>query len=159
MELLFALLAGLPLDSQLTADGLGPLRIGMPLASVNRILQHPIVPTPKALRVAANCDYRNLEEAPGVSLVFIDGKLARIDVTGGPTSTGHGIRVGAPLAQAQEKYPAAVTEKLDYVDDGVNLMVASPQSPNALSLQFESPGLTRMVAGRKQAVRYAEGCD
>lgn len=168
MKLVFAILmtlpcipalAALPPGSRLTANGLGPLKIGMPLKSVNRLLEHPVVPTRADLRAVANCDYQNLPEAPGVSLVFIDDKLARIDITSGPTSSDRGIRLGDALSLVKEKYPDGKAQVLDHVADGVDLSVASPLSPNALSLQFETTRLTRMIAGRKRAVQFTEGCD
>jgi hypothetical protein len=151
--------AGIPPASLLSADGLGPLRIGMTLKSVNGILKQPLVPSDKALRAVANCDYQDLPEAPGVALVFVDGRLARIDVSGGNTASDRGIRLGATLAEVREKYPEGLKATLDFVDDGISLTAAAPGSPNALSLQFETARLTRMVAGRRKAVRYAEGCN
>jgi hypothetical protein len=154
-----ALLAqAVPRDSRLHANGLGRLKIGMSLSQVNHLLSRKITPTPVALRADPRCDYQALPQAPGVAVVFIDGRLERIDISSADFADENGIKIGDALNEVAGKLPASKREPLDFMPEGTSMVIERSDHANGLSYQFEGRSLTRMIAGDKKVMRYAEGC-
>ncbi|UGQ46397.1 hypothetical protein [Massilia endophytica] len=143
----------------LNADGLGPVRIGMHVAEVNRVLPATITPSPVGARVTPDCDYQNIPSYPGLSLVFIDDKVARIDVTAPGIRSINGTEVGQRERDVASRLPEGKWEKLDHVDSGKSLLVTKPGQHHALSFQFEDQRLVRIIAGSHPVIDYAEGCE
>ena len=150
--------AAAPSPLQLGPDGLGGFRIGMALADVNLRLKQAIVPTAVELRATANCDYNAVADLPGVAFLFIDDKLARIDVDSPRIPAMQGIHIGDSADAIGRKFPRARREPLDFVEGGFALVLEQTTGANAVSLQFEGNKLTHLLAGDKRAIRYAEGC-
>ncbi len=147
-----------PPTTDLTANGLGKIQIGMRIEQVNHTLAHPIVPNKVALRASATCDYNPLPDFPGVSLLFNDKVLTRIDVETNKFQFPPGITVGDLQAYVEKKVPHAKREPLDHVPDGMSYVLEDAQSPNGVSLQFEHGKLARIIVGDKRKLRIAEGC-
>jgi hypothetical protein len=149
----------IPPGSALRADGLGKLKIGMSLASANRVLAQKIKPTPPSLRANPRCDYQALAEAPGVAVAFVEGRLARIDVSKPGIADERGIRLGDRLEEAAAKLPDSKKESLDHDPEGTSLVSEAAGSRNGLRYQFEEGKLTLMIAGDRKVIRFSEGCD
>jgi hypothetical protein len=143
----------------LGASGFGPFTVGMPLAAVNAHLNTKIVPTPPRLRANPVCDYVPVRDFPGVSFVFVDDRLARIDVARRGYRSADGVAVGDRQDEATRRLAGAKREPLDHVPAGVALVRESDGQPNALGYQFYGGRLRRMVAGGRRVIRYAEGCE
>lgn len=143
----------------LNASGFGPFTIGMPLASANGHLHTKIVPTPERLRANPVCDYVPVRDFPGVAFVFIDGRLARIDVARRGYRSMDGVAVGDRQDGAMSRLKDARRESLDHVPGGFTLVREKGAQPNALAYQFYGGSVKRMIAGDKRVIRYAEGCE
>jgi hypothetical protein len=148
-----------PPHSHLRADGLGKLKIGMPLARVNGLLTKKIVSTPPALRLSPRCDYQALPQTPGVALAFLDGRLARVDISKPGISDEHGIKIGDTLEEAAAKLPDSKRESFDDDPGGISLVSEPGDGPNGMRYQFENSKLMLMIAGDRKVMRFAEGCD
>ena len=151
-------------------DGVGPIRIGMPLADASRLLgEHLAVSESVA---GSTCAYATPRSGPGgLSFMLDDRVIVRIDVTGGAMRTTHGIAVGSAEAQVLEAY-AHSTEVMPhkYDAEGHYVVVKSPGSGRRnlgpggerrkLRYVFEtSRGIvTKFRAGALPAVGYVEGC-
>lgn len=143
----------------LSASGFGPFTFGMPLASANRLLRTKIVATPERLRANPVCDYVPVLDFPGVNFVFIGDRLARIDVARRGYRSTDDVSVGDKQEDAMRRLKDARREPLDHVPDGFTLVREAAAQPNAIGYQFHNGRLKRMIAGGKQVIRYAEGCE
>ena len=139
-------------------NGLGNFKIGMSLDDINQQLRHKIVLTPVDLRPTENCDYTNLQDLPGVAMLFVDERLLRIDVESKKIVYHGYIVVGMPKTVVAKKLRAFKEEAQDYIPDGVSFVVEDSTGPNAISFQFDDNKLSRMIIGNKTAIRYAEAC-
>jgi hypothetical protein len=142
----------------LTADGLGPFIIGMSLAEANQHLREKVVPHEVSTRATPNCDYNEIPELRGVAFVFIDKRLMRIDVTTPDWKYDGAIVVGMDKDTFLHRVKHALPEPLDHVPEGLSYVAESRSSRHAVSFQFEGDRLSRMIAGDKKIIRYAEGC-
>jgi hypothetical protein len=100
-----------------------------------------------------------VRDFPGVSFVFIDDRLARIDVARRGYRSSDGVAVGDKQDDAMRRLQGARREPLDHVPEGVALVRDTADQPNAIGYQFYGGALKRMIAGDKRVIRYAEGCE
>jgi len=147
--------SGLPL----TVDGLGEFRFGMKLDDINALLPRKLESTRPELRAVPNCEYIRAPSIRGVSFVFVDDQLARIDVDAPGIRSIEGIEVGDRLENVLPRLSAARQEPLDHVPEGVVYVLESARQPTAISFQFDNGRLVRMISGDKKVIRYSEGCD
>jgi hypothetical protein len=137
--------------------GTGPLEPGMSLA-------HAIVLTEGdfwQVDGTVACSYFRAARAPGVTFVFLNRYLARIDVDSGPSLTEEGVRIGSTEAQVQTAYPGRITVTSNEAVNG-RFLVASPASAQdtALRIVFETDGkrVRRFRTGVRPVVEWIEGC-
>jgi hypothetical protein len=143
----------------LTANRLGPFKIGMTMAEVNTHLTHKLVAGKPDLRATQGCDYINVNDLAGTSFVFINDRLVRIDLDAPGIKSRQGLEVGENLHDALPELRDAKREPLDHVPDGSSFVIETPQQRNAMSFQFEHGRLVRIIAGDKKVIRFSEGCD
>jgi hypothetical protein len=150
------LLATLPLASHLFAaapsprhrvrfDGVGRLRIGMEEPALRKELG-------AALRIEARDSgvYAGWGD-PFLGLLLVDGRLARIDVTGGPWRTVGGARVGSLETEIRAIFKQRLEVKPHSYDPrGHLLLVAGKQH----ALVFETDGdiVTALRAGVRETL-------
>lgn len=146
----------------LTLDGLGPLRIGMTLAQVQRVLNDDAVGLRKV--PDTRCAIGVPQSAPqGLSLMFQDGRLVRVDVKApAGTATRSGIRVGDPEARVHRLYPGRISVVPHPQDKAGHYLVFTPRDradANRL-LMFETDGrqVTSFRAGLREAVQLTRSC-
>lgn len=146
-------------DWTVTAKGIGPVRAGMTLAEVGEVLGAPVSqPHP-----GASCDYAFPPALPpGVALMVVDGRVARIDVDSASVRTAEGAHIGDTEAEIQAAYAGRVeVQPHKYVGSG-HYLVVTPRAPadSAYRLIFETDGrvVTRFRAGLLPQVRWIEGC-
>lgn len=141
-----------------TEAGFGPVRAGMTVAEADRALggRLDVPPTPEA------CDYARLRDGPeGVSWMVVDGRVARVDVSGGTIATDRGARVGDSEERVRALYAGRVETQPHRYTDG-HYLVVTPAEPGdrAFRLLFETDGevVTRYRAGTLPEVAWVEGC-
>jgi hypothetical protein len=152
-------------DWTVSLRGAGPVRIGMSVTLVRRILgdakarlsgNEPDVPL-------TECAYLLSKRIPeGLGFMFANGRVVRIDVYEGSTRTSAGARIGDSEDRIKRLYPSHLTtEPHRYVDDGHYLYY----SPNITSGQkvrivFETDGqtVTSFRVGTLEATALVEGC-
>jgi hypothetical protein len=156
-----ALPAG-PNDVGVTPRGLGPLRIGLPLAAADSALGGTLG-EPAGAAPGSTCAYVPWAGAPpGVRVMVEEGVIARIDVDSVGAATDAGVRVGDPEARVREAYAGRVTETPHKYVPGARYLTVVPSAAadSAYRLVFETDGarVTRYRAGRRPPVEYVEGC-
>ncbi len=103
------------------------------------------------------CVYAKAPEAPGLLIMLVDGKVARIDVIEPSVATAAGARVGDAEARIHELYSGRTRVEPHKYTDGHYLVVdAAP----GRRLVFETDGtrVTRYRAGAIPQVDWVEGC-
>jgi hypothetical protein len=150
-------------SSQVTLNGLGPLLIGMTVPEASAAVGVPIDVSEIS---DVDCEYGTPAGAPeGLALMFLSGRLARIDV-GSPATiaTRSGVRVGSTETDVQRAYPGQIAvEPHPYDFDGtLHYLVFTPRNPGDADrlLIFETDGnaVTSYRAGAREAVELVDGC-
>ncbi len=159
--------------SALTAEGWGPLRIGMSLEEVEDTLGSDSNPDAVGGPEPEACDIFHPEDAPESMMVMIqDGALSRITLSGeSEVQTGEGIGLGDPASAVETAYgddavtapdaylePPARTytvwtkggdESAPYIDD--------PAARGVRYLVDQSETVTHIHAG-DDSIQLVEGC-
>ena len=142
-----------------TMGGLGPIRIGMSEAALERALRTRLPETQDAeedecRQVEAGPDF------PGTSVMLLNGRVARIDVSERGFFTLSGAAVGDTQASVQRRYGRRIhaSTHADGVDDSKFLTMLS--SDRSLGIRFETDGerVTSYYVGTARAVQFPEGC-
>ena len=146
-------------DFRATMGGLGPIRIGMSASALERVL---------GTRLPETQDYsedacRQVEAGPnwpGTSVMLVDGRVARIDVSQRGFFTLSGAAVGDTEASVRRRYGRRIMESthLEGVDDSKYLTMFS--ADRSLGIRFETDGerITSYYFGNARAVQFPEGC-
>lgn len=146
-------LAKLSASAKLKPSGLGPLKVGMSEAEVERALgrsirQHKLGPCGTAVikQRRNGVDY----------LMFTNNVLRRATVSVSEYETAKGIRVGSPERAIKQAYAKAKRSPHVYDSNGSYFDVKYGNR----SLRFETDGskVTAMHGGRSREVSYVEGC-
>jgi hypothetical protein len=137
-------------------DGIGPLRVGVPLAAASRTLG-------ESLRVSqAGCDHVDPRTVPeGVLLMVIDDTVARVEIDSVGIRTAEGAQVGDSESRVLELYGArARIEPHKYTYPDGHYVVVTPPGDTLHRIIFETlkGRVTRYRAGRVPAVQLVEGC-
>ena len=142
-----------------TPDGVGPIRIGTTLASLNAVLGEQLKP---AYDVNPECDYIDPDALPpGIALMVVQDTIVRIDVDTTGIATAEGAMVGDTEARILALYAGRVeVQPHKYTGPvGHYLVVKSPADTMRL-LIFETDGrrVLNYRAGIRPPVEYIEGC-
>lgn len=144
--------------------GLGALRIGMSLGAVRDALGDRAASLeglePNSVD---NCSYlRSRALPPGIGLMFMQGRLVRIDVDeGGDTRTASGIGIGSTEDDVRRVYGNRISAEPHKYIDGHYLIYTPIDDPDrGLSMRFETDGRVVITyrTGRADAVQLVEGC-
>jgi hypothetical protein len=134
--------------------GLGPVRIGMKVAAVERVTGH------KMILVSGehpSCRLWRLRGAPnGLSLMVARGRLARVEAYRGRWRSSRGIRIGDRARKVTRRHPGVRSRPHPYVMRGRYLIAGARRR-----MIFETgPGgrVTSFRGGRAREVAYIEGC-
>jgi hypothetical protein len=142
-------------------DGIGPLATGMSFDAANSALHGILRRTPAANNPWPACDYIQVPDHPGLALLFIDDKLARIEVTGASRlATSAGLRIGMPTAAVRRAYPGVAVEPEAYDHEMHYLTVHAPDGEHALRFVTGHDGrIQYFYTGDWSAVQLVEYCD
>jgi len=158
---------GNPTPTTWTVDefGIGGLRAGMTVPEAARMVGGSFAASASGAE-GSSCTYAVWREAPsGVTVMIVDGLVARVDVTRNSTvATSKGARIGDSEARILELYKGrtAVTPH-KYVEGAHYITVTPPAAAGEdrdYRLVFETDGkrVTRYRGGKQPAVEYVEGC-
>lgn len=160
-----------PAGDVITAEGFGPLRIGMSRAEVAAALGEDSQPDAVGGPDPATCDEFRPAKAPEGLLVMIEnGVLTRVSVVRNPAiKSDRGFGVGDTAAAVKAAYgPRALSSPHKYQDapaEYVTVWSAGGgadyvQDPNARGLVYEigSDGRVLAVRGGGPSIQYVEGC-
>lgn len=138
--------------------GYGPIRIGMSIDEAVEALDGA-VDVPEEL---GGCDYIFPRGWPeGISVMVVDGRVVRIDVSQGQVLTAEGAGIGTTEQEIVEIYPGQVEVRPHKYTDG-NYLVVRPAGPLGAEhrIVFETDGsvVERYRVGVLPAVEWVEGC-
>jgi hypothetical protein len=141
---------------KLDRDGFGPLKIGMDFAAARRVTGKRLTPTPPP-QGNPQCDQMLLPGHPGVSLMFVDGSLQRVDVYRAGIRTTRGIATGDSLRSVRRAYPRLTATPHKYAS-GEHYLTAGPDRDRALRFETDKGKIKRIYGGRWQEVQLVESC-
>jgi hypothetical protein len=160
---------GLP---PLTAEGWGPLRIGMTLAEVTAALGPDSDPQAVGGPDPESCDQFRPARAPEGMLVMIeDGRLTSITlIDGSKVKTDRGLGLGISPAAVRAAYgPALQASPHKYEDAPAEYLTVWAKGgapadrippPNSRGIQYEVKGDGKVgaISGGGPSITYVEGC-
>ena len=140
-------------------DGFGPVKVGISLAALNRIL-HTSFSAPSDPDEHA-CFYVDVPKQAGVALMILNGRVARVDVNDNiKIITVEGIHVGDSENRALQAYGKRVkVTPHAYVTGGHYLTIFSSDKKYGIRYESEDGAITRYYAGTAQAISFIEGCE
>ncbi|MCS6625267.1 hypothetical protein N0B44_20355 [Roseibacterium beibuensis] len=152
---------------KLTAQGFGPLRIGMTRAEVEAALGPDADPEAVGGPDPDSCDMFRPERAPEGLLVMIeDGVLTSVWLSRNTAvETDRALNIGDTAAEVKRVYGAAAeVEPHKYVEAPAEYITvwstADHQSAAARGLKYEigMDGRVQTIAGGGPSIQYVEGC-
>jgi hypothetical protein len=152
----------LTIQSRLSINGLGPVKINMTVAEASGVAGTPIVPfQPNPNRV---CDYYKPANGPeGVTFMVSSGRITTVEIETNKIVTVHGAKIDDSESLIKSLYPGQIqTTRLANSEKGKSWSVQpSSFAEKNLRLLFVSTNglaVTRMIAGKVPEVNYIEGC-
>ena len=149
--------AAAPADDAVTLQGIGPLRIGLPLAELrSRFAATPeYEPDPEM-----NCSYWEAPAFPGLAMMVVDDQLVRIDVNDARWRTRSGARIGMGEREIRAMYGAQMrVEPHPYTDpQGKYLVYEARDEPYGLIFETDNGRIISYRVGRWDNVQWIEGC-
>ncbi|MBW4331343.1 hypothetical protein KY084_10710 [Stakelama sp. CBK3Z-3] len=157
----------------LLPTGWGPLRIGMTKAAVSAALGPDSNPDDVNGPDPASCEiYRPADAPQGMTVMLVDGRLARITLArGSDVKTSTGIGIGSPVSAIGRAYGArAKSSPHQYADAPAEYRTvwstgggggqAYVQDPSARGIRFEvnEEGRVQFIHAGGPAIQYVEGC-
>jgi len=152
---------------KLTAQGYGPLRIGMTMAEIEAAMGPDSDPNAVGGPDPASCDMFRPARAPeGLMVMVENGVLTSVWVSRNTeVETDRALNVGDPAAEVKRVYgDAAVVTPHKYVPTPAEYITvwttSDRQGPNARGLTYEigSDGRVESIAGGGPSIQYVEGC-
>lgn len=147
-------------DLSLNEDGLGQIQIGMDLddaVNMGLLNENP--------EMKPQCDFVfpavGAGIPDGVSVMVVNGKVARIDVDTGSVTTEDGAKIGDSEAKLQSIYDGDLkVEPHKYIDGGHYMTVMGDSASAGKAIVFETDGknVTAFRAGRLPEVKWVDGC-
>ena len=161
-----------PVDSNaVTAEGWGPLRVGMTIPEITAALGPDADPNAVGGADPASCDEFRPERAPeNLRVMVVDGRLARISLSEGSTlKTDRGFGVGDSAASIKTAYGTAATvtphkyqsAPAEYITAWTGAAPADMDpAPTARGIVYEigANGNVMAIHAGGPAIRYVEGC-
>lgn len=163
----------LPAAAVLTAEGFGPLRIGMSRAEVVKALGEDSDPEAVGGPDPESCDMFRPERAPEGMLVMIEeGRLTSLAlIDGSKVRTDRGLSLGATAAQVGAAYGKALrASPHKYEEAPARYLTAwakdaprderSRVAPTARGIRYEigAKGTVQSISAGGPSIEYVEGC-
>ena len=155
-----AFLAGA--DWTLYLNHAGPVKIGMTVEEARKAIGDPSAKLESPGDSADSCGYLSSKKLPdGVGLMFVERRLARIDVTKRGIRTASGAQVGDSEDSILKLYSGHIhIDQHHYIDGHYVRYIPTSAADRSYELLFETDGkkVLEFRAGQKEAVGYVEGC-
>jgi|GEM_PF-818358 len=136
-----------------TAAGLGPLRAGQTIAEANAAVGGGFSGS------TANCTYAVWPKAPaGVAVMLANGRVARVEVRSGSTTTAAGARIGDSEARINSLYAGRVTSAPHKYNQGGHYLTVTGGGSNRIVFETDGSSVTNYRAGRTPEVEQVERC-
>lgn len=159
-------------SNAVTAEGWGPLRIGMTLAEVTTALGPDAEPNAVGGADPTACDQFRPERAPdGMLLMVEQGRLSRISlIRASPLKTDRGFGLGDSAAAIKTAYgAAAVATPHKYQDAPSEYVTAwsgaapapntvAPDTARGIVYEIGGEGTVTAIHAGGPAIQYVEGC-
>jgi hypothetical protein len=157
--LVVAVAAQASTEYRATMAGIGPIRIGMSAAALERVLGTKLPETQDQEEDAC----RTVEAGPdwpGTSVLLLDGRVARIDVSQRGIFTLSGAAVGDTQASVLKRYNGriSVSTSAEGVDDSKYLTMLSSDRSHGIRFETDGERITQYYVGVTYAVQHSEGC-
>ena len=159
--LIFVLISGIGVCSPdrawvVTENGAGPLRIGMSLAKINKLLnQNFSLPEDKEEQ---SCFYVDSPEHPGMAFMIMNGRLARIDVSSSGIFTSAGVQVGDSEERTLKAYGGRMQVEPHHYTEGHYLTTKSATGHNGIRFETDEGKIVVFYAGSHSTIQLVEGC-
>ena len=142
-----------PKDLVLSAQAVGPITFGTPLAQVETSMG-------QAMRLDQTddpeCSFVAFKALPKVRLMVEKGVITRADVDNDIANTS-GIRVGDTVDQVKQKHANVKIEAHEFVAGG-HILTVPGEGKTAMVLESDGTKVTHIRAGLQPSVSYSEGC-
>jgi hypothetical protein len=141
-------------------SGIGPIRIGMSERQLEDALQTRLPET----QDASEDSCRQVEAGPrwpGTSVMLLDGRVARIDVTKRGIETLSGAAVGDLVSKVHALYGGRLRARDHDFGSGEGMQYLTMFShDHHYGIRFETDGerITEYYVGTGEAVQFIEGC-
>lgn len=143
----------------------GPVRIGMPLAEVRRVLGNPQARLETSMpgQSPEECSYVRSSALPeGIGVMFAGGRVVRIDVFGPNIRTASGAGIGDTEEKIKSLYPDRISVgPHKYEPEGHYLkFLPADAADQGYGIIFETDGkkVTSFRTGTRTAIALVEGC-
>lgn len=139
----------------LSFEAFGPVKIGMKLGEAEEAL---------GARLGGDdttepCHYgANEDVLPGVSFMFVDGRIVRIDVSSGSHKSAGGAHLGMTENELKRLHPRIEVKPHEYVPEGHYFVLTSPDGQYGIVFETDGKAVTRFRGGRREPVSWVEGC-
>ncbi len=150
---------------QLSEMGIGPVKVGMSPAEAATALGAEFAgDRPAEPGVPDACEYaRSAALPPGVMVMLIGGRVARVEVDSGATATAAGARIGDAEARVRELYRGRELRVQPHKYEAGQYLTVLPGAPrdtlHRIVFETDSAGtVKRFRGGVVPAVEYVEGC-
>lgn len=153
--------------NKLTANGFGPLHVGMTVAEIEAAMGPDSEPDAVGGPDPESCDMFHPSRAPaGLSVMVSNGVLTSIWVGGESTvETDRALNIGDTAAEVKRVYgTAALVTPHKYQEAPAEYVTvwstADHSSPAARGLKYEigADGKVQAIAGGGPSIEYVEGC-
>ncbi len=155
----------------LTAEGLGPVRIGMTTAEVAAAWGADSQPDAVGGPEPATCDQFHPAGAPaGVNVMIQDGRLTRISlINDSPIKTDRGFGLGdralaikqayggAIIAEPHKYAPAPAEDLISWAKGGSTAYVEDPTA-RGVRYEIDEQGLVGQIHAGDPSIQLVEGC-
>ena len=145
-------------DWTLRFDGIGPLKVGMTFDQAKASLRQRLERTPEDLRPNDHCDEIEVPGHAETALMFIDDKLARVDVWHVGARLHGGVVIGGAERSLMRAYAKASKSPGFYDDSQTEWTLPSADGRMAIRVTTENGAIIAAIAGEAKAVAYVEGC-
>lgn len=150
-------------DWRLSMHGLGPIKAGMKPGQVERIAGSDIVTSAHA--TDDHCWYMHGKgRLLGVSIMVVDGRVARVEIDSPKFRTVSGARIGDSLEQLKALYGVRYGSRLTMEphvyrpDSGHYLTLRSKDGLEGVRFEIIDGYVTRFYGGPWEHLLLAEGC-
>ncbi|TFW15906.1 hypothetical protein [Duganella callida] len=144
-------------SDDLKFERLGKLKIGQNFEDLKKDFGGQIHCVPKELWASKNCYHTGLKHNPEITLMILDGKLVRIDLTATPGRAASGIAIGDNITKLIKRYPQS--KRIENTSDlTAEFLIISDDRKYAMKFYLTGSIVTAISSGTTYAMSLDEGC-